>query len=126
MAQVETWHLFFDATKFSQNDVAAFTKGILADGDFGGYPIQRLDFYHATSELLFLTFVFTAPAPPKRALREQMAKYLYARMLHPEKLDTKQYYDVINQSIEDLGIEFYEYPDDTLDIMYWGQATHGN
>ncbi|MFD1318418.1 hypothetical protein [Loigolactobacillus zhaoyuanensis] len=121
MAIKQTWHVLFYTKEFTAEQVHTFVDDLQKEPNFGGLPIDQVSFDYTTKEMLYTTFIFTAPQPIEKAMQHEMAKYLYARVVHPGGLDTKQYYEVVNQSSQDLGIEYFNYPDGTLDIMLWGK-----
>lgn len=119
----QTWHVLFYTKRFTAEQVHTFVDDLKKEPNFGGFPIEQVTFDYTTKEMLYTTFIFTAPQAVDQKMQHEMAKYLYARVVHPGGLDTKQYYEVLNQSSQELGIEYYDYGNGTLDIMLWGQQS---
>lgn len=121
MAVTLTWHVLFYTKRFTTQQVQTFVTDLKKEPNFGGLPIKQVTFDYVTKKMLYTTFVFSAPKMIDKAIRHEMVKYLYARVVHPGGLDTKQYYEVVNQSSDALGIDYYPYPDGSLDVMFWGK-----
>lgn len=118
MAVTLTWHVLFYTKRFTTQQVQTFVTDLKKEPNFGGLPIKQVTFDYVTKKMLYTTFAFSAPKMIDKAMRHEMVKYLYARVVHPGGLDTKQYYEVVNQSSDALGIDYYPYPDGSLDVMF--------
>ncbi|WP_125981212.1 hypothetical protein [Loigolactobacillus iwatensis] len=120
MNETITWRIMFYTAKFTRKQVETFVADLKKETNFGGYSIDQVTFDRATSDLLYITFQFEAQQKLDDPLIHKMVKYLYARAVHPGHLDTKQYYQIVNQSSQKLGIDYFTSGDRQMDITFWG------
>ncbi|KRN29545.1 hypothetical protein IV38_GL000430 [Lactobacillus selangorensis] len=114
-----TWRLLFYKPDFSLAQIEAFKERLQQQASFGGFPIEQFRIENDTKEVIFTSMTFDQLQAVTEPVLDEMAKFLLIQAVYPQRLAPQDYYAIIRQSDQQLGIERQLYPDQSMDVIYW-------
>ncbi|WP_246287485.1 hypothetical protein [Lacticaseibacillus absianus] len=113
------WHLMFARPAFTKGQAKHLVYTLQDAGNFGGFPLNSVGIVRDTADLLYVDLDFKQTIGLTQSLFEEMAKYLLILSARLETAPEPVYFAIIQRPLEDLKITYHQYPDHSLDIIYW-------
>lgn len=113
------WHLMFKKPAFTRGQIKHVVYTLQDQGGFGGFSLNNVGIVRDTDDLTYVDLDFVQPIGLTQGLFEEMAKYLLILAGRLDNAPEPVYYAIMQRSLDQLEITYYQYPDHSVDIVYW-------
>ncbi|WP_225047801.1 hypothetical protein [Lacticaseibacillus kribbianus] len=116
------WHLMFKRPAYTKGQMKHIVYTLEDAQSFGGFALNHVGIVRETQELWYVDLDFVQPIGLTQALFEEMTKYLVVLAGRIDKAPLPVYFAVMQRTLAELDITYHQYPDHSLDIMFWQGA----